>query len=105
MAEMSAQVMLDQADGTTDFSQRNAGRQLAAGSLLSPPGRHISSNLAATQQHPLGTQQNIVTINSVGKTDLNDRESEFEEEALDGGSSRLRQGLHELLIEALQIEE
>lgn len=64
----------------------------------------MSGNLGATQHH-LTTQQNIVTINSVGKTDLNDRESEFEEEALDGGSSRLRRGLHELLVEALQVHE
>ena len=47
-----------------------------------------------------------MTINSVGKTDLNDRESEYqEEEALNGESSRLSYDLLEFLEEALQAEE
>ena len=103
VAEMSAQVMLDQHDGITDFSQLNASKQIAAGPLLSPPGPNLQANLNATQ--PMINQQNIITINSVGRTDLNDRESEFEEERLDGDSQRIKRGLYELLLQALQDQE
>ena len=67
MAEMSAQVMLDQQDGGTETSPLNNSQ--AAANLLSP-------GLSATQR--LHYQQpNIITINSVGKTDLNDRDSDL----------------------------